>query len=92
MEDVDIYHLDHILDDSDFDDVNLIVQNMVAGSRNHMRAFVGAMKKRGESYTAEYISQEELEEILAAPMETGVIYDENGEVLAECGQAGGGRR
>ncbi len=92
IEDVDIYHLDHILHDSDYDDVNLIVQNMVAGSRNHMRAFVGALEKRDESYAAVYISQEELEEILASPMETGVIYDENGDVLAECGQGGGGGR
>ncbi len=87
IEDVDIYHLKHILDHSDFDDVNLIVQNMVAGSRNHMRGFVGALVRRDETYTAEFISQAELDAILASPMETGVIYDENGDVLAECGRA-----
>lgn len=86
IEDVDIYHLQHILDHSDFDDVNLIVQNMVAGSRNHMRSFDEALEKRGETYAAYYISQTELNEILASPMETGVIYDENGDVLAECGR------
>lgn len=87
IEDVDIYHLQHILDHSDFDDVNLIVQNMVAGSRNHMRGFVGALEKRDETYTAEFISQAELDAILASPMETGVIYDENGDVLADCGRS-----
>ncbi len=86
IEDVDIYHLQHILDHSDFDDVNLIVQNMVAGSRNHMRGFVGALENRGESYTAAFITQDELDAILASPMETGVIYDENGDVLADCGR------
>jgi hypothetical protein len=88
IEDVDIYHLQHILDHSDYDDVNLIVQNMVAGSRNHMRSFVGALEKRQETYDAQFISQSELEAILASPMETAVIYDENGDVLAECGRGG----
>lgn len=86
IEDVDIYHLQHILDHSDFDDVNLIVQNMVAGSRNHMRGFVGALEKQNETYTAVFISQAELDAILASPMETGVICDENGDVLADCGR------
>ena len=90
IEDVDIYHLEHILDHSEFDDVNLIVQNMVAGSRNHMRAFVGALEKRDATYVPEeYLTQDELDDILDSPMETGVIYDENGDVLAECGQTGG---
>ena len=93
IEDVDIYHLEHILDHSNFDDVNLIVQNMVAGSRNHMRSFIGALDQRDATYVPkDYLTQDELDEILATPMETGVIYDENGDVLAECGQPGGGGR
>ena len=92
IEDVDIYHLQHILDHSDFDDVNLIVQNMVAGSRNHMRSFVDALEKQQETYDAQFISQSELEAILDSPMETALIYDENGDVLAECGRGGGGTR
>ena len=93
IEDVDIYHLEHILEGSTFDDINLIVENMVAGSRNHMRSFVGALEKRDESYVPdEYITQEELDEILASPMETAVIYDENGDLLAECGKGGGSGR
>lgn len=92
IEDVDIYHLQHILDHSDYDDVNLIVQNMNAGSRNHMRSFYDALEKRGETYEAEFIDQFELEEIVNSPMETAVIYDENGEVLVECGRGGGNTR
>jgi hypothetical protein len=86
IEDVDIYHLQHILDHSDFDDVNVIVQNMIAGSRNHMRSFVGALEQRGATYTAQYIGQDLLDYILSTPMETAVVYDEDGDVLAECGR------
>lgn len=92
IEDVDIFHLEHILHHADFADVNLIVQNMVAGSRNHMRAFVGALGQRGWTYGAQFIDQDDLDAILASPMETGVIYDEYGDVLAECGKSGGGNR
>ena len=51
-----------------------------------MRAFYGALEQRNVIYTPEFISQAELDAILASPMETGVIYDENGDVLAECGR------
>jgi hypothetical protein len=88
IEDVDIYHLEHILEHQpSFDDINLIVQNMVAGSRNHMRGFIGALDKRNETYEPGYITQEEFDLILSTPMETGVIYDQYGDVLAECGRS-----
>jgi len=86
IEDVDILHLQHILDHSDFDDVNVIVQNMIAGSRNHMRSFFGALEQRGVIYEAQYIEQTLLDFIVSTPMETAVIYDENGDVLALCGR------
>jgi len=87
IEDVDIYHLQHMLDHHpSYDDVNLIVQNMIAGSRNHMRGFVGALEKRGETYEPQYIDSDLLDLILSTPMETAVVYDENGDVLAECGR------
>ena len=87
IEDVDIYHLEHILEHNPmYDDVNLVVQNMVAGSRNHMRGFVGALDQRGETFVPDYITEDDLEEILSTPMETAVIYDENGDILAECGR------
>ena len=58
-----------------------------------MRSFIGALDNRDASYVPDkYITQDELALILATPMETGVIYDENGDVLAECGLSGGGRR
>ena len=47
----------NVLDHSDFDDVNVIVQNMIAGSRNHMRSFFGALEQRGVIYEAQYIEQ-----------------------------------
>ncbi len=99
VEDVDIYHLDHMIvhcADHDFDDVSLIIENMNAGSRNHMRSFWGALDKRDVTYVAVdepgRISQDRLDEIIDSDMETAIILDEDGEVLAECGLAGGSKR
>jgi hypothetical protein len=48
---------------------------------------LGALEKRGVTYEAQYIEQALLDFIVTTPMETAVIYDENGDVLAECGQS-----
>lgn len=58
----------------------------IAGSRNHMRSFFGALEQRGVIYEAQYIEQTLLDFIVSTPMETAVIYDENGDVLALCGR------
>lgn len=95
VEDVDIWHLDHMIEhsaDHDFDDVSLIIENMNAGSRNHMRSFYGALEKRDYEYEVQWITEERLNEIVEADMETAIILDEDGEVLAECGLAGGSQR
>lgn len=86
IDNLDILHLEHILAHSEFDDINLIAQNMVAGSRNHMRGFVGVLEQRGLTYEAQYIEQSQLDSILSSPMETAAIYDEDRDVLAECGK------
>lgn len=95
VEDVDIWHLDHMIEhcaDHDFDDVSLIIENMNAGSRNHMRSFYGALEKRDFEYEVQWITEEHLMDIVNSPMETAIILDEDGEVLAECGLAGGSQR
>lgn len=88
VEDIDIFHLEYLLDISEsYDDVSVIVQNLNAGSRNHMRSFVGALDRRDALYEIIYIP-ELIEAILNSDRETAVVYDENGDVLAECGRSG----
>ncbi len=67
-----------------------------AGSRNHMRSFYEALQKRDVTYVAVEedgrISQERLDEIVESEREIAVVLDEFGDVIAECGLAGGSRR
>jgi hypothetical protein len=81
IEDLDIFDLENLLAQADNSDIRTIYQNLVKGSRNHLRAFVRALNRAGgDSYTAVYLSQAEVEEILDTPMERGIV-DENGEPI-----------
>ena len=97
IEDMDLADLDTILVTTDNLDLALIVQNLAAGSRNHLRAFVGALEQYGITYEAQYLDPGAMEVILEAPREVAVVYDEFGDVLASCqrqpgvGSSGGTR-
>jgi len=88
IEDLDLADLEALLLASNDLDVDLIAENLAAGSRNHLRAFVGALADRGVTYAPQYLDEGAFAAIIASGSERGVVYDEFGEVLAECGNAG----
>ena len=65
IEDLDIYDLNHELELTDNLDIQNVFKNLRNGSYNHMRSFVGALEAYDETYTPQYISQEELDTILS---------------------------
>ncbi|NUU98572.1 hypothetical protein XO12_00030 [Marinitoga sp. 1154] len=64
IEDLDIYDLEKLLNETDNQDITLVYNNLKQGSENHMRAFVGTLERYNSTYSAQYISSEELNEIL----------------------------
>jgi len=48
-----------------------VYENLLKGSRNHLRAFASTLERYGVTYTPQFLSQEEYEEIVGSPMETG---------------------
>jgi hypothetical protein len=66
IEDLDIYDLQVWLELTENPDIERVYQNLLAGSENHMRAFVGQLESRGASYPAIYLGQSEIDEILAS--------------------------
>lgn len=52
-------------------DILQVYENLLRGSRNHLRAFVARLVEAGGSYTPQYISQEAFDEIVSSPAETG---------------------
>lgn len=71
IEDLDISDLNAWSSKCDNQDIQFAFQNLTKGSRNHMRSFYSQLKSAGGSYSAQYISQTELDAILNNPKETG---------------------
>jgi hypothetical protein len=71
IEDLDIYDLQKLIDNADNEDIIFVYNNLLKGSRNHLRAFYGQIVSNGGTYNAQYITQQQLEEIVNSPKETG---------------------
>jgi hypothetical protein len=83
IEDLDIYDLYEFIAEADNRDIRAAYQNLVKGSRNHMRAFHRLYELQDMTYAVQFISQEELDAILNGPHEAGAV-DENGDPLLAC--------
>jgi len=76
IEDLDIFDIYVMMvNAADYDDVYSVYENLSKGSRNHLRSFVGQLVLFAEdyAYVAQYLPQEEVDEIIADPMETGSL-------------------
>ncbi len=72
IEDVDIFDLNHELELVDNEDITLVFENLRRGSENHLRAFSALLTLYGYApYEAQFLTQEEIDEILAAPRSNG---------------------
>ncbi len=76
IEDLDIYDLERLMKTADNDDVLIVYQNLLKGSRNHLRAFDRQLQRNGSSYTAQYLTQQAYDRIAqSSPERGGVITD-----------------
>ena len=84
IEDLDIYDLEELMAVADNEDIRTVYQNLMKGSRNHLRSFSSLYNMKGETYTAEYIAPEELDQILSTESEKGFV-DANGNPFTPTG-------
>ncbi|MBN8775483.1 DUF2202 domain-containing protein [Thiomonas arsenitoxydans] len=73
IEDLDIQDLQTRIAATDNADIALVFNELMKGSRNHMRAFISQLTKQGVTYTPQYITQAEFDAIVNSPTETGAI-------------------
>lgn len=70
IEELDIRDIQTELNDFvDNQDITLVYENLLKGSRNHLRAFYRTLQDNGGSYTPIYISQAQFDEIVNSDME-----------------------
>jgi hypothetical protein len=71
IEDLDIADLIRLINTTDNDDIKIVYQNLLKGSRNHLRSFLYHTERNGETYTPQYISDELFVRIVESERETG---------------------
>jgi hypothetical protein len=65
IEEIDILDLQERIAQTDKSDIQLVYENLLRGSGNHLRAFVTNLERRtGETIQPQYMEQEEFEELL----------------------------
>ena len=75
IEDLDIADLQKLISESSNDDVKVVYQNLVKGSRNHLRAFTRQLERYDGEYEPQYISIIDYQKIITSRNEAGVITD-----------------
>jgi hypothetical protein len=72
VEEIDILDLEEYLSQTQMADITLVYENLLAGSRNHLRSFASTFERQtGEYYQPQYLSLATYEEIIAGSFETG---------------------
>ena len=75
IEDLDIKDLQDAVAESDNQDIGILYQNLMKGSRNHLRSFLRQLDREGEEYDAQFISADYLKKIIDINQETAPIND-----------------
>ncbi len=71
IEEVDMVDLKRAIEETDNEDIQQLYENLLSGSRNHLRAYVGLIEDQGIVYEAQFLPQEEVDAIVDSPIERG---------------------
>lgn len=69
IEEIDMLDLNKALLETDNQDITLVYQMLLKGSRNHLRAFVGALAGQGVTYAPQYMAEADYQAIVTTPPE-----------------------
>lgn len=65
IEDLDIKDLKEAMNRTNKTDIKIVYNNLLNGSKNHLRSFISQLQRYSQTYTPTYISKEELTEIIS---------------------------
>ena len=75
IEDLDIADLKRLIGETDNDDIKIVYQNLLKGSRNHLRTFSMQIARYGDAYEPRYITAADYRKIVGSRNEAGAISD-----------------
>lgn len=71
IEELDIHDLEVALAKTDKEDIRVTYQELMRGSRNHLRAFYGQLTGMGASYAPTHLAADAFDAIVTSPKERG---------------------
>ena len=72
IEEIDLVDIeDRLADVSENNDIVLVYENLMKGSRNHLRAFVRVLDQLNVPYQPQHLAQSVYDEIINSPTESG---------------------
>ena len=72
VEEIDILDLEKYLAQTESVDLIQVYENLLAGSKNHLRSFVSSLERQtGEIFQPQYLSQDAYDEIMSGSFESG---------------------
>lgn len=69
IEEIDMIDLNKALLETDNQDLKLVFESLLKGSRNHLRSFFSNLEKQGVTYVPQYMAVADYQAIVTTPME-----------------------
>ncbi|MEQ1536973.1 MAG: DUF2202 domain-containing protein [Burkholderiaceae bacterium] len=69
IEEIDMVDLQTDMSKVDNQDIRMVYENLLKGSRNHLRAFVNNLLKQGVTYVPQYMNTNDYQAIINSPTE-----------------------
>ena len=67
IEEVDMLDLQQAIDNVDNNHIRRIYENLLSGSRNHLRTYIKQIEEQGNVYEALFLSQDEIDAVMRPP-------------------------
>ena len=64
IEEVDMLDLQQAIGTADNDHIRRMYENLLSGSRNHLRTYIKQIEEQGENYEALFLSQDEIDAVM----------------------------
>ena len=77
IQEISILDLREYRAETDDEDVQMVYENLLRASRNHLRVFVALLEEQGVAYERKYLSQNLFDEIVSTPPELGYNVEES---------------
>ena len=76
IQEISILDLREYRAETDDEDLQMVYENLLRASRNHLRVFAALLQERGEAYERAHLSQNLFDEIVSTPPEPGFDVEE----------------